>query len=128
MTDTNPSRRGALRMLGAAPALAVIPAVMVADPAFAAIDRHRTARAAFNVECGRFDDIDEPTDTDEDAYEAANLAESHALADLANTRPTTAKGAMAALRHLSKVQGETHRGVSMLEVFAASLITAKWPT
>ena len=93
------SRRAALRLFAAAPALAILPAAIAAaaecDPVFAAIERHRAAWRAFSDACELTDEPlakeqgREVTEADEAVYEAANKAEKDAMADLLSLAPVT---------------------------------------
>jgi hypothetical protein len=104
------SRRALLRLFGAAPALAVLPAaamfakpaVCAPDPVFAAIAEHERLEAAFNVICAKYEDRgpDEMTDEENAEYNAAMDADNAALEAVARTVPTTRDGAGAALRYV----------------------------
>jgi hypothetical protein len=107
------TRRALLRIFGAAPALAVLPAAAmfaggvrntppVEDPVYAAIAEHKRANAAFTVICGKYEDRgpDEMTDEENAEYNAAMDADDAALDAVARTVPTTRAGAGAALRYV----------------------------
>ena len=129
-----PNRRAALGALAAAAgALLAVPDAIAGeniatpvDPVFAAIECHKAAAAAFNAFCGKFDEIEDPTDADENACAAHDDAERNAMFALADTTPTTHAGAYAALRYLVKEARERH--YSILGIFGDSLIKAKWGT
>ncbi len=88
------SRRTLLAGAAMLPALAVIPATAVAvagiDPIFAAIERHRIARAILWSDDKVSDDVG-----DDRLIEA-----DQELADLLAMRPTTVAGCVAVLRHV----------------------------
>ena len=132
MTDalTRRAALGAIAAAVAAPAAALgaQPALLsqsTADPAFAAIERHKAAVAAFDNFVAQFEDSPDPMTPDEQAAcDKLEDAEYNALFDLADTVPTTEKGANAALAYLVREAGTDQRRV--LGIFSASLIAAKW--
>jgi hypothetical protein len=126
------NRRAALGAIASVATLAV-PAVAIAapldgpDPVFAAIDRHKAALAAYAEERERSEELSDVGYTWDDANRlcAANKAEIDALMQVADTIPTTELGANAALAHLCR-EGDEGRYGALFEVFAQSLIAAKW--
>ena len=110
MTTTTINRRAALAgALAALPGLACgALAAPVADPVFAAIERHRGAWRRFEATCPLVDEVlaesegRTVTAADEAEYEAANDAETVLLLALLSTAPQTRAGARALLEYLSR--------------------------
>ena len=106
------SRRALLRLFGATPALAILPAAAMAalalpalaaaptvDPVFAAIDLHKTAWGVFVDAVSPDDRVlagEIPTEADYAAYEDLFEAHHQALEALFSTIPATAAGCRAA--------------------------------
>jgi hypothetical protein len=104
------TRRAALRLFGAAPALAILPALANSpvDPVFAAIERHKVAWAAFVETCDPLDNVEgEQEGTKEElAYMEASGAADEALAAFLATPPTTLAGLHAALAYAVEVDSD----------------------
>lgn len=125
------TRRAVVAGLAAAPvaglpALATVSSSAVADPIFAAIDRHKAAHQALNRICSLTDEIlaeeegREVTDADWVLHDAASDAEIEALETLIETAPTSKAGARAAIEWLVRYdsRGEDAR----LGEFAMTLL------
>jgi hypothetical protein len=98
------SRRAALGALATAPALA-LPAAMAAepvDPVFAAIERHRVAKAALVLAGSRTAYVIKAAKEDEDAEQEASDAEEEALVELVSA-PTTLAGVKVMLEYVAQI-------------------------
>ena len=127
------TRRAALALFGAAPALAILPAaamfakpaVCAADPVYAAIAEHKRALAAFTAVCAKYEDFgrDEMTDEQTDEYDAAMETDDAALVAVGCTVPTTREGAGEALRY---VFSEPVR-IEAISAFIITLMNVAFP-
>ena len=108
------SRRAALSLFAAAPAVAILGGAAIAssagpDPVFSAIERHKEAHRAFEEAIRRTDEVAaeqqgrEITQAERDADAAASAAESEALDALLELPPVTAAGMRAVLEHVSSL-------------------------
>jgi hypothetical protein len=104
---------GAVLVAGAATAAIALPAMaspaVATDPILALIERHKLAWARFSDTCNLTDEVRakeegrEVTEADELAYDTANAAEKAMMAELMDTPPVTAAGAVAILHYLIKL-------------------------
>jgi len=100
------------------------------DPFFAAIERHKRARADLNAVCGLTDEVlaeqegRRITEADEAIYERASEVECGALRSLAATAPSTLKGLLAGLVYLTQYAPEEDSLETFIRTAAASQLLA----
>jgi hypothetical protein len=103
---------GALGVAAAAPAMADL--TLDQEPILAAIERHQAAERAFTATLNPVDKVyarlhgREVTQADNQAFEAANVAEEEAIEALLETVPLTWLGVRCALAYLAEMQDGYH--------------------